>query len=283
MVGLSSLNFGFSMESFPKRVLLWPEALCRVALQVSADHEKRHGPRVSERQTLRAEFFGSNRIAAWFMRDRLGPPTERCSYYFPGATSSVGYGAIGYGICDGALDALAPVRMSCFPGEAREGTWKDMTQKKHKPVVVHMDVRKLKPEPETNLPSVSKARLEKLIAEAVVDAYAEDEQAVGLLTMIQEHLVLPFSVKILGVETEVEKVDMTRDGRIVAVCRRDNIRQRVGILDLSLPMPAPTGAEWIAAYGHWRRTQPEVSRSRAPFWRVSKARLISPISLAWLR
>jgi Calcium binding len=130
----------------------------------------------------------------------------------------------------------------------------DMTQKKRKPVVVvHMDVRKLKPEPETNLPSVSKARLEKLIAEAVVDAYTEQEQAVGFLTMIQDHLVLPFSVNILGVEAVVEKVDMTRDGRIVAVCRRENIRQRIGILDLALPTPPPTGAEWIAAYHHWRR------------------------------
>src|ERR1039458_8063270 len=92
-----------------------------------------------------------------------------------------------------------------------------MTQKKREPLmVVHMDVRKLKPEPETNLPSVSKARLEKLIAEAVVDAYTEQEQAVGFLTMIQDHLVLPFSVNILGVEAVVEKVDMTRDGRIVA-------------------------------------------------------------------
>ena len=128
-----------------------------------------------------------------------------------------------------------------------------MTPKKHEPVVVHMDIRKLKPEPETNLPSVSKARLEKLIAEAVVDAYTEQEQEVGLLTMIQEHLVVPFSVNILGVEAIVEKLDMTRDGRIVAVCRRDNRRQRIGILDVVLPKPAPAGAEWIAAYHHWRR------------------------------
>ena len=70
----------------------------------------------------------------------------------------------------------------------------DMTQKQRKPVVaVHMDVRKLKPKPETSLPSVSKARLEKLVAEAVVDAYTEEEQAVGLLTMIQDHLAVPFS------------------------------------------------------------------------------------------
>jgi Calcium binding len=130
----------------------------------------------------------------------------------------------------------------------------DMTQKQRKPVVaVHKDVRRLKPKPETSLPSVSKARLEKLVAEAVVDAYTEEEQAVGLLTMIQDHLAVPFSVKILGVEAVVEKVDMTRDGRIVAVCRRENIRQRIGILDLALPTPPPAGAEWIAAYHHWRR------------------------------
>jgi hypothetical protein len=128
-----------------------------------------------------------------------------------------------------------------------------MTQECNKPVVVHMDIRKLKPEPETNLPSLSKAKLEALIEEAVVDAYGDDEQKVGLLTMMQEHLALPFSVSILGIEATVEKVDMTRDGRIVAVCQRNGIRQRIEILDLPLPKPAPAGAEWIAAYSHWRR------------------------------
>jgi hypothetical protein len=128
-----------------------------------------------------------------------------------------------------------------------------MTQKQSKPVVVHMDIRKLKPEPETNLPSLTKAKLEALIEEAVVDAYSDDEQKVGLLTMMQEHLALPFSVSILGIEATVEKVDMTRDGRIVAVCQRNGIRQRIEILDLPLPKPAPAGAEWIAAYSHWRR------------------------------
>jgi hypothetical protein len=129
----------------------------------------------------------------------------------------------------------------------------DMTQKKSKPVVVHMDVRKLKGKPDTNLPSFSKAKLEKLIEEAVVDAYGEEEQVGGFLTMMEEYLVLPFSTNILGVDVVVEKVDLTRDGRIVAVCRRDKIRQRIRILDLPLPTPAPAGAEWIAAYRHWRR------------------------------
>jgi hypothetical protein len=127
-----------------------------------------------------------------------------------------------------------------------------MPQKNNKPVVVHMDVRKLKGYPDTNLPSC-KAKLEKLIEEAVVDAYGEEEQVGGFLTMMEEHLALPFCTSILGVDVVVEKVDMTRSGQIVAICRRDKVRQRVGILDLPLPTPAPAGTEWIAAYRHWGR------------------------------
>jgi hypothetical protein len=129
----------------------------------------------------------------------------------------------------------------------------DMTQKNNKPAVVHMDVRKLNGKPDTNLPSFSKAKLEKLIEEAVVDAYGEEEQVGGFFTMMEEHLALPFSANILGVDVVVEKVDMTRSGQIVAIYRRDKIPQRIGILDLPLPTPAPAGTEWIAAYRHWRR------------------------------
>ena len=127
-----------------------------------------------------------------------------------------------------------------------------MTQKQSKRAVVQLDICKLKRKPEANLPSLSKARLEALIEEAVVDAYGDEEQTGGFFTMIEEHLALPFSVSILGVEAVVEKVDMTRDGRI-AVCKRGGVKQRIEILDLPLPKPIPAGAEWIAAYSHWRR------------------------------
>jgi hypothetical protein len=86
-----------------------------------------------------------------------------------------------------------------------------------------------------------------------VDAYREEEQVGGFLTMMEEYLALPFSANILGVDVVVEKVDMTGSGHIVAICRRDGIRQRIGILDLPLPTPAPAGTEWVAAYRHWRR------------------------------
>src|SRR5271169_4626660 len=127
----------------------------------------------------------------------------------------------------------------------------DMTQKNNKPVVVYLDVRKGKGEPDTNLPSFSKAKLEKLIEGAVVDAYGEEEQVGGFLTMMEDHLALPFSANVLGVDVVVEKVDMTRDGQIVAICRHGKTRQGIGILDLPLPMPATGGAEWITAYRHW--------------------------------
>ncbi|HEY2913157.1 MAG TPA: hypothetical protein VGK21_07340 [Candidatus Angelobacter sp.] len=64
-------------------------------------------------------------------------------------------------------------------------------QKGEQLIVVHLDIRKLKPEPETNLPPLSKAKLKDMVEEAIVDAYTEQEQTTGFLTMIQEHLTIP--------------------------------------------------------------------------------------------
>jgi Calcium binding len=126
-----------------------------------------------------------------------------------------------------------------------------MTKQNSRRAVLHL--RKLKGESGINLASLSKARLKELIEQAIVDAYGEEEQAGGFFSMIEEHLALPFAVKVLGVNAEVEKVDVTLDGQIVAICRRGKTRQKIPILDLRLPTPAPAGVEWIVAYRHWRR------------------------------
>jgi len=125
-----------------------------------------------------------------------------------------------------------------------------MTKRSSRPAVLHL--RKLKGESGINLPSLSKARLKELIEQAIVDAYCEEEQVGGFFTMIEQYLALPFRVKVLGV-VDVENVDMTLDGQIVAICRRGKTRQKIPILDLPLPTPAPAGVEWIVAYRHWRR------------------------------
>lgn len=90
-----------------------------------------------------------------------------------------------------------------------------------------------------------------MIDEATVDAYGEDEQLTGLFTMLEENLAVPFGTTVLGVEVTVRGVDLTQDGRIVALCFRGRVRQEIGILELPMPTPAPDGAEWIEAYRHW--------------------------------
>ncbi len=100
---------------------------------------------------------------------------------------------------------------------------------------------------------VTAARLDELIEEATVDAHDEAEQTAGFYTMLDENLTLPFRTEILGVEVVVERVEMTEDERIVAVCARDRSRQRISILDLPLPSPPPPGSEWIAAFRRWAR------------------------------
>lgn len=98
---------------------------------------------------------------------------------------------------------------------------------------------------------LSKARLDGLVEEAIVDCYNESEQAAGLYTMIEEHLSLPFVTTVLGVPVTVERVQLTLRDEIVAVCRRARTRQTVPLIDLPLPSPPPDGSEWIAAYRHW--------------------------------
>ena len=90
-----------------------------------------------------------------------------------------------------------------------------------------------------------------MIEEAVVDAYTESEQRVGLYTLLDERLATPFDTEILGVSVTVERVDMTNDEQLVAICRRGRSRQSIPILDLPLPDPRPDGAEWIEAYRLW--------------------------------
>ena len=74
-----------------------------------------------------------------------------------------------------------------------------------------------------------KTRLDRMIEEAIVDAYGESEQLVGLYTMIESNLSLPFETMVLGVPVMVVRVDLTQRDEIVAVCRRAGVRQIVRV------------------------------------------------------
>jgi hypothetical protein len=104
---------------------------------------------------------------------------------------------------------------------------------------------------ETGPTRLARARLDDLVEQATVDCYNESEQVTGLYTMIEDNVALPFETAVLGVTVTVERVRLTPQEEIVAVCRRARVRQIVPLLDLPLPSPPPAGAEWIEAYRHW--------------------------------
>lgn len=99
----------------------------------------------------------------------------------------------------------------------------------------------------------TKKDLERLVEEAVVDAYGDSEQRMAFLGMLEENVALPFETEILGVPVTVKSIDLSTTDEIVAICRRGTHRQAIPILELPLPTPPPAGAEWIEAYRRWAR------------------------------
>jgi hypothetical protein len=97
------------------------------------------------------------------------------------------------------------------------------------------------------------AKLDRLIEEALVDAYDEEEQRTAFHTMLEDHLAMPFKTEVLGAEVTVQRVDLTDEAQIVAICARGRLRQAIPILALPLPDPPPASAEWIQAYRRWVR------------------------------
>ncbi|MDQ4094171.1 MAG: calcium-binding protein [Actinomycetota bacterium] len=99
--------------------------------------------------------------------------------------------------------------------------------------------------------SLHREALDAMIAAATVDCYNDSECVTGFYTMLDEHLAIPFRTCVLGVDVTITGIDVADDDQIVAVCAGGRWRQRIPILDLPLPRPAPEGAQWVEAYRHW--------------------------------
>jgi hypothetical protein len=94
--------------------------------------------------------------------------------------------------------------------------------------------------------------LDALIEEATVDCYDEAEQVAGFFACLEDELELPFTTRLFGVDVLVEQIELTEHDDIVAVCRRDNDKAAIRLVDLPLPTPLPKGAQWIAAWKKWQ-------------------------------
>lgn len=95
--------------------------------------------------------------------------------------------------------------------------------------------------------------LDAMIDEALVDCYSDSEMVTAMMTAVQDHLDFPFTTKVLGLTVNVVAVELNDAEEIVALCKCNGKRQRIPLLDLSLPDPAPAGAAWIAAYRRFAR------------------------------
>jgi hypothetical protein len=81
--------------------------------------------------------------------------------------------------------------------------------------------RRKRSRPSAARTTLGKRQLDALIKEAIVDAYSESEQRVGVLTILQNDLACPFEIESLGAPAIVEAVDLTDAEDVVAICRRD--------------------------------------------------------------
>jgi hypothetical protein len=97
----------------------------------------------------------------------------------------------------------------------------------------------------------SKAKLLTMIEGALVDAYAEYEQAGSWFTVLERKTsVAVFETTVLGVDVTVVRLELRDGGTIVAVCTRGRERQAIALADLPLVQELP-GAEWIEACRRW--------------------------------
>jgi hypothetical protein len=71
-----------------------------------------------------------------------------------------------------------------------------------------------------------------MIQVATVDCYNESEELTGWFTAIHDNLAVPFQTSVLGVDVIVQRVALSDDDQIIAVCTRGRDRQMLPTLDL---------------------------------------------------
>jgi hypothetical protein len=123
-------------------------------------------------------------------------------------------------------------------------------------------------------------RLRALIEEALVDCYTEDEERVGVTTMVQDNVVCPFKARVIGEEVEVVELRDSRFGQGVdAVCRYKGKKYRIDVNSLEWPEQKPEGFEcyparkqrggWVAAKGRFPAGWPGRGRRWPVGWPVA--------------
>ena len=86
---------------------------------------------------------------------------------------------------------------------------------------------------------------------ATVDAYGEEEQAVGWLTCIQEMFDKFEHVTVLDQEVDLEGFDLANERAVVAICRKGRKKTKIALESVEFPKLSPKEKLWLEAYREW--------------------------------
>ena len=103
---------------------------------------------------------------------------------------------------------------------------------------------------------MDEVRVRELLEEVTVDCYGEEEQFVGVMYAIDEHLNYPLRARVLGELVEVVGLDDRQSGLrrgMVARVRKGDIEHTISLGDLAFVDPDPESAEWLEVHHHWVR------------------------------
>jgi hypothetical protein len=105
-----------------------------------------------------------------------------------------------------------------------------------------------------NAPSLHDIKkLRALIDQATSDSADESDEHAGLLSVIREEVVCPFTARVSGEIVECVRFEWPKNGYgLNAVCRSKHDTHVVDISMLEWVEPLPKGHEWIEAYFAWR-------------------------------
>ena len=98
-----------------------------------------------------------------------------------------------------------------------------------------------------------KEQLDKLIEEATVDAYGDEEQFSGIVVTLEDSLPFPFEAKVIGETVEVIGIDERRSdlGRgVIAQVHKGNKEYNVALSELQVPENFK-GRQWLEMYEYF--------------------------------
>ncbi len=99
----------------------------------------------------------------------------------------------------------------------------------------------------------SEKQLEKMLADATVDCYGEDEAFSGVLCTVEDNLPFPFEAQVVGETVRVIGIDERRSdlGRgIIAKVRKGSKEYSVALSELEIPENFK-GRKWMELYEYW--------------------------------